>query len=262
MSDIVPPPVAEIERKETLLLILCALFIGFFVTADLMGAKLWHFTILGLRPRHLGLGGDEFIATVGIIAFPLTFILTDIINEYFGKRIVRRLTIIAIATLIVLQPVVQAAVAAPTISFGSMSTQDMDAAYRVVLGPSLPIIIGSTIAFLIGQLLDIGIFTWLRKRTGGKMLWLRSQGSTVASQLVDSFVVIFIAFVIYPAMTGGQAWATGQATEVSITNYVIKVIEAIAITPLLYLVHIGIDAWLGKATAESMVHQAHPSDPA
>ncbi|MBA3686208.1 MAG: queuosine precursor transporter [Planctomycetes bacterium] len=258
------------NRRETLLLTLCALFIGFFVTADLMGAKLWHFTIFGLRPRHLGLGGDEFIATVGIIAFPATFILTDIINEYFGRRVVIRLTVIAIAVLLVLQPVVQAAVSAPTISFTEgVSSETMDQAYRIVLGPAWAIVIGSTVAFLIGQLLDIGVFTWLRRRTGSRMLWLRAQGSTVVSQLIDSFVVIFVAFVIYPHVAGAlgddrataSAWGAGAAAKVSFTNYVIKFIEAVALTPVLYLVHLGIDRWLGKSEAADLVARAHPADP-
>lgn len=262
MSQIPRAPV-PLERREILLLTLASLFIGFFVAADLMGAKLWHFTIFGLRPRHLGLDGDEFIATVGILAFPLTFILTDIINEYFGRRIVRALTIIAIGVNLVLQPVVQTAVAVPVISFNpDVSGEEMQKAYRLVLGPSWPIVIGSMTAFLIGQFLDIRIFTWLRHLTGGRLLWLRSQGSTVVSQLIDSFVVIFVAFVIIPWLFSTMTpWTQAQATSVSLTNYTIKFLEAVALTPLLYIVHAAVDAWLGKATAEDLVREAHPSDP-
>src|SRR5262245_52445100 len=108
-----PPPAAArtIDKRELLLLILLTLFIGFFVTAELLGAKLFHFTLFGLTPAKLGLGdGQEFVATTGILAFPLTFVLTDVINEYFGKRIVRQFTFLALAVNAILQLVVQAAI--------------------------------------------------------------------------------------------------------------------------------------------------------
>jgi uncharacterized integral membrane protein (TIGR00697 family) len=262
MHEAPVPPQAD-PRRQTLLLILASLFIGFFVCADLMGAKCWNFTIFGLRPRHLGLGGEEFIATVGILAFPLTFILTDIINEYFGKRLVRALTVIAIAVMLILQPVVQTAVLVPAVSFiPNVSNDELQNAYKIVLGPTWPIIIGSMTAFLIGQFLDIGIFTWLRRATGGRFLWLRAQGSTVVSQLIDSFIVIFIAFVIIPAIFQTQTiMSPEQASKISLTNYTIKFIEAVALTPLLYIVHYLVDAWLGKETAEELVKEAHPADP-
>ncbi|MBA3708864.1 MAG: queuosine precursor transporter [Planctomycetes bacterium] len=262
MAEIVPPPVAETERKETLLLVLCALFIGFFVTADLMGAKLWHFTILGLRPRHLGLGGDEFIATTGILAFPLTFILTDIVNEYYGRKVVRTLTILAIMVNLLLQPVVQTAIRVPTITFGGPTAVEMHQAYQLAFGQTWSIVVASLCAFTFGQFLDIWIFTWLRRKTGGRMLWLRAQGSTLVSQLIDTFVVIFLAFVIIPALVGGQPWPVAGAFTVSLTNYIYKFVIAVAVTPVLYLVHFGVDAWLGKDEAAIAVREAHPADPA
>jgi queuosine precursor transporter len=261
-----PVPAEADPRRETLLLALAALFIGFFVAADLIGAKGFHFTIFGLKPRHLGLsdGDGDFVATVGILAFPLTFILTDIINEYFGRRIVRSLTVLAIGVNLLLQPVVQSAVSASPVSFiPGVSADQLQQSYQWVLGPSWAIVIGSMTAFLIGQFLDIAVFTWLRHRTGGKLLWLRAQGSTLVSQLIDSFVVIFVAFVFVPMLTdsasGRMGW--GLATNVALTNYVVKFVVAIAITPLLYLVHFAVDAWVGKETAERMILDAHPVDP-
>jgi uncharacterized integral membrane protein (TIGR00697 family) len=193
------------------------------------------------------------------LAFPLTFLLTDIINEYYGRVIVRQLTWVAIIVLLCLQPVVLASVAAPTISFNpSVSNEQMDSAFRTVMSPAWAIVIGSICAFIIGQYLDIWLFSWLRRWSGGRFLWLRSQGSTLVSQLIDSFVVIFIAFVLVPAATGGSPWPVGSATEVSTTNYVVKVIIAIGITPVLYLIHAGAKVWLGRAEAERLAHQAHP----
>jgi uncharacterized integral membrane protein (TIGR00697 family) len=90
---------------------------------------------------------------------------------------------------------------------------------------------------------------------------LRSQGSTLVSQVVDTFVVIFLAFVVIPAMTGGTPWNVRQAAEVSVTNYVYKFAIAVGTTPLLYLVHGAVDRWLGHELAERLAHEAHPADP-
>jgi uncharacterized integral membrane protein (TIGR00697 family) len=251
------------DRRQILLLTLCALFVGFFVTAELLGAKLWHFTLFGLTPAAIGLGsGTSFVATTGILAFPLTFILTDIINEYFGKRVVRQFTFLAIGVNLILQIVVQAAIRVPAISFtpGVTDAQIQDA-YKLAMGQTWSIVAASLIAFIIGQFLDVAVFTWLRRRTGGKMLWLRSQGSTLVSQVVDTFVVIFLAFVVIPAVTGGTPWNIRQAAEVSVTNYVYKFAIAVGTTPLLYLVHGAVDRWLGHELAEHLAHEAHPADP-
>ncbi|MBM3989230.1 MAG: VUT family protein, partial [Planctomycetes bacterium] len=104
------------SKRETLLLASLALFTGFFVAANFLGNKLWEFTLFGLAPNDLGLEDESFVATAGILAFPLTFILTDVVNEYFGKRVVRTFTWLAIAVNVVLQPIVVGAVAAPTVS--------------------------------------------------------------------------------------------------------------------------------------------------
>jgi len=254
-----------VPRRQVLLVSLCSLFVGFFVTAELLGAKLWSFT-LGFGPRDIGLGDREhFIATAGILAFPLTFILTDIINEYFGRPMVRLFTFAAIGVNLLLQVVVQAAIRVPAVSFNpNFSAGEVQAAYALAMGQTWAIVAGSLVAFAIGQMLDVYVFTWIRRATGGRMLWLRAQGSTVVSQLVDTFVVIFLAFVLLPRMVGNTSMATmtgGEATEVSLTNYVYKFAIAVAITPVLYFVHWLVDAYLGRDEAEALVHAAHPRDP-
>lgn len=251
------------DRRELLLLILLTLFIGFFVTAELLGSKVFHFTLFGLSPASLGLGDSkEFDATTGILAFPLTFILTDIINEFFGKRIVRQFTFLALAVNALLQIVVQVAIRVPARSYTpGVSDDAMQNAYSLALGQSWSIVAGSMVAFLIGQWLDVQVFTWLRRRTGGRLLWLRSQGSTVVSQWIDSYVVIILAFVALPALTGGTPWSIGAALGVATTNYVYKFAIAVGSTPLLYFAHGSVDAWLGKDLAEQLAHEAHPRDP-
>jgi queuosine precursor transporter len=251
-------------RRQVLLVALCSLFVGFFVTAELLGAKLWSFGLPGIGgPRDLGLGEEAaFVATTGILAFPLTFILTDIINEYFGRPMVKLFTFAAIAVNLLLQPVVQVAIRVPAVSFTpGVTPEEIDRAYRLALGQTWAIVVASLTAFAIAQFLDVWIFTWLRRRTGGKMLWLRAQGSTAASQVVDTLVVIFVAFVVIPGVAGGEPWSGGQALRVAATNYVYKFAIAVGITPLLYGVHALVDAYLGKQEAEALILAAHPLDP-
>ena len=254
--------IAPVPRRQVLLVALSSLFIGFFVTAELLGAKLWEFS-LGFGPAHIGLGdGSKFVATAGILAFPLTFILTDIINEYFGRPMVKLFTFAGIAVNILIQVVVRVAIVVPAVSFDpEVAASEVHRAYELALGQTWAIVAGSLVAFALGQLLDVQVFTWLRRLTGGKLLWLRAQGSTVVSQLVDSLVVIFLAFVILPRLTGGTPWTVGQAGEVAMTNYVYKFVIAVGITPLLYAVHWAVDTYLGRDEAVALVHAAHPLDP-
>ncbi|MBK8179348.1 MAG: queuosine precursor transporter [Planctomycetes bacterium] len=252
-----------VDKREFLLLSLLTLFVGFFVTAELLGGKLFHFTLFGWGPKDLGLGLEpEFVATAGILAFPLTFVLTDVINEYFGKRIVRQFTFLALGVNVILQFVVQAAIRVPAKSFTpGISDDTLQQAYALALGQTWSIVVASMVAFLIGQWLDALLFTWLRRKTGGKLLWLRAQGSTVASQFVDTYVVIGLAFVGLPWLTGGTPWTVSDALFVATTNYVYKFVIAVGTTPVLYFVHGTVTGWLGKDLAHRLAHEAHPRDP-
>lgn len=255
---------SEAERKrEVLLLALLTLFVGFFVAAEMLGSKLWEFTLFGVTPEQMGLSGEQkFVATAGIFAFPLTFILTDILNEYFGRRMVRLFTFLAIGVNVLLQPVVWASASAPTVSFtpGVTSSFAHDA-YQLAFGQQWRIVAASLVAFAIAQFVDAWTFTWLRHKTGGKWLWLRSQGSTLVSQVVDTLVVIFVAFWALPALAGQPHMSAGQAWTISLTNYVYKFALAVVITPGLYVVHGAVEKWLGHAEAERLAHEAHPRDP-
>lgn len=255
-------PTVRLARQDVLAFSLCSLFVGFFVAAEVLGGKLFRFQLFGLGPSDLGLGaGVEFVATAGILAFPLTFVMTDIVNEYFGKPMVRMFTIVAIAVNLLLQPVIRAAIAVPAVSYTpGVSSEQMQEAYRIALGQTTAIVFASLFAFALAQWLDAQVFTWLRRRTGGRMLWLRAQGSTVVSQLIDTLAVIFLAFVVLPAATGGEPWKVAQAFEVSLTNYVYKFLIAVVSTPSLYVVHALVDAYLGKPVARALTAAAHPGD--
>ena len=110
---------------------------------------------------------------------------------------------------------------------------------------------GSIVAFLIGQLIDVTVFHRIRNATGEKHVWLRATGSTAVSQLVDSFVVLYIAFVLGP-----QKWPTSLFLAVSSVNYAYKMLAAIALLPLLYLMRYAIRAWLGHARERQLREEA------
>jgi len=128
----------------------------------------------------------------------------------------------------------------------------MDFAFNKILGQGQRIIVASLAAFLIGQLVDVFVFQKLRKVTGSKMLWLRATGSTLVSQFIDSFVVLYLAF------TG--IFSNEQILAIGITNYLYKFTVAILLTPLIYAGHYIIDGYLGKSEAEKLSEEsAHQS---
>jgi uncharacterized integral membrane protein (TIGR00697 family) len=106
-------------------------------------------------------------------------------------------------------------------------------------------------AFLLGQMIDVAVFHRIRQATGERWVWLRATGSTAVSQLVDSFVVIWIAFVLGP-----QKWPTSLFLAVSTLNYAWKMLAAIALIPLLYVMRRAITAYLGAERARELREQA------
>jgi uncharacterized integral membrane protein (TIGR00697 family) len=128
---------------------------------------------------------------------------------------------------------------------------DMQASFAVMFGQGLWTIAGSITAFLVGQLIDVAIYHRVRRATGERMVWLRATGSTLVSQLVDSFVVLYIAFVLGP-----QQWTIPLFLAVGTVNYLYKVVVAIAATPLIYLGHALIDRYLGAANAAALKARA------
>ena len=128
---------------------------------------------------------------------------------------------------------------------------DYQKAFAAIFGQGMWTIAGSIVAFLLGQLIDVAVFHRIRNATGEKYVWLRATGSTAVSQLVDSFVVLYIAFVIGP-----QQWPTSLFLAVGSLNYVYKMLAAIALIPLLYLMRAGIHRYLGRARADELREQA------
>jgi len=184
------------------------------------------------------------------------FIMTDVINEYFGQRGVRILTYVTVAMIAYAFFMVYFAInLAPAAWWVGSGTEtgvpDMQAAYKNIFGQSNWIIVGSLVAFLVGQLVDALVFHKVRKKFGEKHIWLRATLSTVVSQFIDSYVVLYIAFVIGP----GQ-WPFNRFLAIGTVNYGYKVLMAILLIPMLYVMHHLIDRYLGEKKANRLRKEA------
>ncbi|WP_186756619.1 queuosine precursor transporter [Echinicola salinicaeni] len=250
------------NKKTNLFIILSGIFLTNAILAEIIGVKIFSGeATLGLKPANISFFGEyvlDFNLTAGALLWPVVFITTDIINEYFGKKGVRKISFltagfvayifIAIAIITNLPPAQFWLEVNNTSPDGTPF--DIDYAFNTIFRQGLGIIIGSLTAFLLGQLIDVFVFQKLRKVTGAKMIWLRATGSTLVSQLIDSFVVLGIAFYVF------GNWSIEQLIAVGIINYIYKFTVAIVLTPLLYLAHDIIDKYLGKESSEKMMEEA------
>jgi uncharacterized integral membrane protein (TIGR00697 family) len=202
-----------------------------------------------------GESGLAFNLTCGVLLWPLEFVITDIVNEYYGPKAVRRISLIAVALISYAFIMFYLAMSVAPAGFWVESKMQngvpsMQLAFEAIFGQGMWIIIGSIIAFMVSQLIDVTVFHQIKKRTGDKMIWLRSTGSTVVSQLVDSFVVLFIAFKI------GNGWAWSTVLAVGVVNYMYKFTMAIVLTPLIHLIRNRIENYVGAEAAQKMKLEA------
>lgn len=225
-------------RGQRLFVILSGLFIAFLLLAELTASKLFQIDVSNW-PIFPWMGINTFTMTLGVIPFPLTFILTDLLNEYFGRRGVRFTTLVGMVALVFTYVLILIDLRIPAMEGSPVS----DAAFQSVFANSGAIIFASMIAYLVGQLIDIQVFHFLRKKTKNRHIWLRATGSTVVSQLIDSFIVIYLAF---GSGFGSVTFPLEKVISIASTNFVYKLLVAIAITPLIYLGHHYIDRILGK----------------
>lgn len=252
-----------ISSKPTkLFIILAGFFIANALIAETVGVKLFSLEgTLGIDPLQWNILGNTFSfnLTAGVLLWPIVFIMTDIINEYYGMRGVKFLSYLAAGLIAYAFIMFQGAIHLQPAGFWvgnyeAAGITNADSAFKVIFGQSSWIIIASLIAFLVGQILDVFIFHKIKKITGEKKLWLRATGSTVISQFVDSFVVLFIAFYVGPRLSPGQGqpWSLGLVMSICIGNYIYKFLVAVILTPVIYWGHTIIDRYLGHDQAEAM----------
>lgn len=225
------------SKREFIFIILAGIFITNAIVAELIGGKL-----IQIGP---------FIMSIGIIPWPVVFLTTDLINEYYGKAGVRKLSLITASLIAYAFVILFVAINVPAAIGISTVT---DSQFYAVFGQSMWIIVGSIVAFLTSQFIDVFIFWLLRDKTGGKMIWLRSTGSTIISQLVDTFVVLGIAFWLPGKMT------TAVFINAALTGYTFKLIIAVLLTPMIYVGHNMIEKYLGDEESQQVIkHSAEES---
>lgn len=211
------------SRKDLVFVILAGIFITNAVVAELIGGKL-----IEIGP---------FVMSIGILPWPIVFITTDLINEYFGKEGVKKLSYITASLIAYSFFVLFIALNIPA---AENTSPVNDNQFYAVFGQSMWIIVGSIIAFLISQLIDVAVFSYFKDKTGDKKIWLRTTGSTIISQLFDSFIVLGIAFWV-PGKINTETFVSS-----ALIGYTFKLMTAVALTPLIYLGHHMIKKYLSE----------------
>jgi uncharacterized integral membrane protein (TIGR00697 family) len=239
------------KKLQWLYIVLCTVFLTNAILAEMIGVKIFSLeALMGTKPAQIHLLKDfilDFNLTAGVVVWPIVFITSDIINEYFGKPGVKRISYLTAILITYVFGAVYITTTLPPASFWlEINKTDMagnafniNTAFATIFRQGLGIILGSITAFLIGQILDAHAFHWIKSLTGSKHIWLRATGSTLISQLIDSFVVLVVAFYIF------GNWSFSQVIAIGIINYIYKFSVAILLTPLLYLIHYLIDGYLG-----------------
>lgn len=213
--------------QQQVYLWLTSLSVTALLVANVVGVKLFRVELewLGLTipVEH----------TIGMIAFPITFLLTDLLNEYYGKKAARRTVYISFVMGAAAFAFYEFARQVPILEgIPGTATQE---SFDNIFGAATLMYVSSLAAFLLGSLLDIFLFSIFKRWTGGKMVWLRATGSTVVSQLFDSIAVTFFFFFVAQAMTGGETASLDFIVRTALTGYVLKFVIAVLMTPAIYL---------------------------
>lgn len=238
----------KLDARLNLFITLVSIFMVCLVVGDLVGGKLTSFHLFG----------REWVFSVGQIAFPVTFILTDILNEFYGRKVVRRITYLAFAMVAMSFCIIYISAHLPWASFTLDSKWDLDGnvaprTFHIVFTQATRIQIGSMIAFLIANLVDIWVFFVVKELTGNRFLWLRSTGSTAVSQLIDTFV---ISAIIWWSKVGFETYLV-----IVFTSYAVKLAAAIIVTPAIYALHELIEKRYGIEPAPAEVASADIAGP-
>jgi len=251
------------NRPARVFTVISAFFVANALIAECIGGKIFSLeALLGIDPVNMTIMGEtglSFSLTCGVLLWPLEFIVTDIVNEYYGPRAVKRISYTAVALIAYAFVMFYFAMGTTPPDWWVTSNRDkgipdMQLAFSAIFGQGMWIIFGSLTAFLIGQVVDVFVFHRIKRATGEKWVWLRATGSTLVSQFIDSFVVLFIAFKI------GNGWSWQKVLAICLVNYMYKFTMAVILTPVIYLAENRIDAYLGHETSRRMKKAAMGQD--
>ncbi len=253
------------NRPTRLFIILGGFFVANALVAEFIGVKIFALEqTIGVDPWNFNLFGQQgsLQFSAGVLLWPIVFVMTDIINEYYGRKGIRLLSYLTVGLISYAFIMIFAAINLVPADWwvtqnATKGVPDMQNAFEVVFGQGLLIIIGSLLAFLIGQLVDVVVFHQIKKVTGEKRIWLRATGSTLVSQLIDSFVVLSVAFKFGPELAQNvEPWPWSQLLAVGTVQYTYKFLMAILLTPVIYFAHYQIDNYLGHKVATEMKEKA------
>ena len=217
-------------HAQKMYLWLAMLFVASLLVADVVGIKLFRIPL----PFPI-FGFDAIEHTCGMLTFPITFLLTDLINEHYGARAARRITWIGFAAGAYVFLIINIAQAMPYLDAPYNVSPDE---FNAIFGSAKIMYVASLSAYLVGQMSDIAVFGFFKRLTGGRLIWLRATGSTVISQLIDSFVVSYLAFSLGRELfpdPANPAAPVSAIPAIALTGYTLKFTLAIAMTPLVYL---------------------------
>lgn len=241
------------DKPTKVFVSISAFFVANALIAEAIGTKLFSLEkLFGAQPANFtlfGQSGMAFTLTCGVLLWPLEFVITDIINEYYGPRAVRRISMTAVILIVYAFLMYFLAIHIPAAdvwlaSSKQQGVENIQASFNAIFGQNMRIILGSLVAFLVSQIVDVFVFHRIKRATGEKGLWLRATGSTLVSQLVDSYIVLFIAF--------GGIFSWQLILAIGMMNYTYKFIMALALTPAIYFIEQKIARYVGRETAEAM----------
>ncbi|HMC87404.1 MAG TPA: queuosine precursor transporter [Chitinophagaceae bacterium] len=251
------------DRPTKLFVFFTAFFVANALIAECIGTKIFSLEkLFGLHPLSFSLLGEKGLAlslTCGVLLWPLEFVITDIVNEYYGPKAIRRISYVAVGLISYAFLMFYMAMKVPAADFwygtgAQDGVPDMSKAFDSIFGQGMWIIFGSLTAFLVSQIVDVTVFHRIKRATGEKKVWLRSTGSTLVSQIVDSFIVLFIAFKL------GKDWSFQKVLAIGMVNYAYKATVAILLTPLIYFIEGRIEKYLGHETTKKMKDAAMGKD--
>ena len=232
------------QRRESLYTFFCCLFVVVLVLTNIVGTKLF-VLFQGGGPAWI-LDGEPWTLTSGILTYPLTFFLTDIVSELWGRRRANRMVVLGFVMsglmLLILQMAIHlppSPIWVPDARFGIADAQTMQRAFHATFSNPSILLFASMTAYLVAQLFDVRLYHFWWRVTGGKHMWVRNNGSTMISQLVDTTIVngIFLRW--------GLQFEWAAIGQVILAVYLCKVVLALIDTPLIYAGRYSLERWLG-----------------
>lgn len=224
-ENLSPISIQHRKKAETLFLILTALFVTSLVTSNLIFQKFFYWDPFGLY---------HFEISVGVIAYPITFLITDIISEVYGQRRAQMVVVAGVFASFFALVIVIISDMAPATSWSPLTDQEFNKAFSY----TYLAVAASLAAYLFAQFLDVQIFHFWKRLTKGKHLWMRNNFSTFTSQFVDTFTVLFL-------LSSFQVLEWNLFGKLLINGFLFKVIFALFDTPFVYLGVYGLRNYFG-----------------